>query len=230
MPSTDQWFQDAKNNKWMFQPILKNYQRRKDYGSVDLSKSALEDLQLDPREHDVLSNYLDEVRSEKKVSILYGGYLERRSLYNNKALFQNKTKRRNIHLGIDFWAEADEDVVCPFDGVIHSFADNRGVGNYGPCVILKHQNHKGTFYSLYGHLNRKSLKGIQVGQSIKQNQVFCHLGNTEENGGYVPHLHFQIIKDIQDYTGDYPGVCHKNHLEYYKNNTVNPVDFLDLLI
>jgi len=35
-------------------------------------------------------------------------------------------------------------------------------------------------------------------------------------------LHFQIIKDIKDYKGDYPGVCAAKDLKYYKNNCPNP--------
>jgi len=214
----------------MFQPLFKSFQSKADYKPVDLSKSSLNGLNVNPQDNTGLSTYLNQIKIEKQAKVLYGGYLEERSLYNKKPLFNTAHKQRNIHLGVDFWIDAGEGIFCPVDGEIHSFADNRGVGNYGPCIILKHEKNNQNFYTLYGHLKRDSLLNIEVGEFITQNQVFCQLGNTEENGGYVPHLHFQIIKDIQDYTGDYPGVCHKIHLEYYKNNTVNPVDFLDLLI
>jgi len=42
------------------------------------------------------------------------------------------------------------------------------------------------------------------------------------NGDYAPHLHFQIIIDMEEKTGDYPGVCSENKLEFYKNNCPNP--------
>ncbi len=213
-----------------FQPIISSYQNKTDYHNIDLSKDTLMKRQVDASSPESLTSYLDKTKSQTGAKVLYGGYLERRSLYDEKSLFQKFNQQRNIHLGVDFWADAGENILCPIIGEIHSFADNTGFGNYGPCIILKHQNNKDVFYTLYGHLSRKSLNSIKVGQSVKQHQVFCSLGTAEENGGYVPHLHFQIIKDIQDYTGDYPGVCNQAYLEFYKNNTINPIDFLDLLI
>ncbi|RRO19778.1 peptidoglycan DD-metalloendopeptidase family protein [Flavobacteriaceae bacterium 14752] len=211
-----------------FQPILSFYQNKFDYRSIDLSEDTLIKYKVDVANHFSLIEYLEKVKSKADVEVLYGGYLEKRSLYNQKDLFQHQNKQRNIHLGIDFWAEAGEDILCPFDGVVHSFANNKGFGNYGPCIILKHNKNQEDFYTLYGHLNRESLLNIEVGEFIKQNQVFCKLGEVDENGGYVPHLHFQIIKNIENFKGDYPGVCHAGDLQYYKANTVNPEEFLDL--
>ena len=42
------------------------------------------------------------------------------------------------------------------------------------------------------------------------------------NGDYAPHLHFQIIKNIADYEGDYPGVSSKNDLDFYSANCPDP--------
>jgi hypothetical protein len=54
------------------------------------------------------------------------------------------------------------------------------------------------------------------------------LGDTSVNGDYPPHLHFQIIKDIQGYQGDYPGVSSKKDLDFYRNNCPNPNTLLKL--
>ena len=48
------------------------------------------------------------------------------------------------------------------------------------------------------------------------------LGDATINGDYAPHLHFQIIKDIAENTGDYPGVCSKNKRNYYLDNCPDP--------
>ncbi len=212
----------------MFQPIFNFFRHKADYKPVDLSKTNLDRLGINPQDHDELSNYLNQIKKSLNTKVLYGGYLEERSLYNNKSLFNSDHKQRNIHIGADFWADAGQDIVAPLDGIVHSFADNEGFGNYGPCIILKHQDQQNTFYSLYGHLSKKSLDSIRTGQIIKRNHKFCRLGKPGENGGYVPHLHFQLIKNMGDYKGDYPGVCHLSDLEFYKNNTINPVDFLEL--
>lgn len=211
-----------------FQHILSNFNLREEYQPLDLSKSTLQKLGVNPQDHSALSEYLLQVKKSKHAKVLFGGYIEQRSLYNQKDLFKSQNKQRNIHLGVDFWADAGEEILSPVDGVVHSFADNKGIGNYGPCIILKHQRGNEQFYSLYGHLSRESLAGLEIGQVINQNQAFCQLGLPEENGGYVPHLHFQLIKDLEGKFGDYPGVCHKDDLHFYEKNTTSPVEFLGL--
>ena len=44
----------------------------------------------------------------------------------------------------------------------------------------------------------------------------------EVNGDYPPHLHFQIINDLQGNFGDYLGVCSANELDFYKENCPDP--------
>jgi len=207
-----------------FQPILNQFRRFSEYSVVDLSSRTLKKQKIDPSQFNDLNNYFDSLKHKNNARVLYGGYLEKRSLYNTKSLFQGQSKLRNIHLGIDFWADAYQEVVCPLDGIIHSFKNNNSKGDYGPCIILKHNN----FYTLYGHLSNDSLINLSINQTIRRNQVFCKLGSIEENGGYLPHLHFQVIKNIENYYGDYPGVCDEGSLKYYKTNTIDPKIILDL--
>jgi hypothetical protein len=49
------------------------------------------------------------------------------------------------------------------------------------------------------------------------------LGTFEENGGWPPHLHFQIIRDMEGFLGDYPGVAKKSELDHYQNNCPDPM-------
>ena len=58
---------------------------------------------------------------------------------------------RNIHLGVDIWAKEGTKVLAALDGEIHSFKNNTNHGDYGPCIILKHQLEESVFYTLYGH-------------------------------------------------------------------------------
>jgi murein DD-endopeptidase MepM/ murein hydrolase activator NlpD len=211
-----------------FLPLFKKFQLQADYKPVDLSKSNLSKLNVNPQDNDVLNNYLDHIKTQQQAKVLYGGYLEKRSLYDEKALFNGHQQNRDIHLGVDFWAEAGAEIIAPLDGVVHSFKDNTGHGNYGPCIILEHEIDDHILYTLYGHLRKKSLLKLKIGQLIEKDQPFSQLGETSENGGYLPHLHFQIMKDIQDFFGDYPGVCSEKDLEYYKSNTLDPIDFLEL--
>lgn len=94
------------------------------------------------------------------------------------------------------------------DGKIYSFNDNKGFLNYGPTIILEHETDEGqAFYSLYGHLTPESLNGIHVGDTVKQGDSFAKIGDLNANGGWPPHLHFQMVTDILGKTGDFPGTA-----------------------
>jgi murein DD-endopeptidase MepM/ murein hydrolase activator NlpD len=109
-----------------------------------------------------------------------------------------------------------------FDGVIHSFSDNTNFGDYGPTLVVKHCIKNVVFYSLYGHLSRLSIKSLIKNTQITQGQVVGFTGSSKVNGDYAPHLHFQIIKDIQHYLGDYPGVTSELDLPFYIENCPDP--------
>ena len=168
--------------------------------------------------------FCDYVASKLAGKIGYGGYLEHRIVYEAHENFATDAANfRNIHLGMDFWTTAGTSVYVPLDGVVHSFQINEGSGNYGPTIILYHPAEK--IYSLYGHLANDDLKHLKVGDVIAAGQILCHLGDPSENGGWPPHLHFQLIRDMQHYYGDYPGVCSKRDVDFYTNNCPNPASF-----
>ena len=120
------------------------------------------------------------------------------------------------------WCNANTPVYTPLDATVHSFKNNTHFGDYGPTIILKHHINNVEFYTLYGHLSLGSIENLKVNQVFKQGQQIANLGDTEVNGDYPPHLHFQIIKDLQGYLGDYPGVCNKTDLDFYLNNCPDP--------
>ncbi|WP_313791525.1 peptidoglycan DD-metalloendopeptidase family protein [Lacinutrix neustonica] len=133
-----------------------------------------------------------------------------------------------MHLGLDLWTNAGTAVLAAFDGEIYSFKDNTNFGDYGPTIILKHAINTIEFYTLYGHLSRESIANLNVGTVLKQGETLGYLGKAEVNGDYAPHLHFQIIKDLQGNSGDYPGVSSSGDLEFYKDNCPNPEVVLGL--
>jgi murein DD-endopeptidase MepM/ murein hydrolase activator NlpD len=67
-----------------------------------------------------------------------------------------------------------------------------------------------------------SIKNLKNGMPFKKGQQLATLGNSSKNGDYAPHLHFQIIKNIEDYDGDYPGVCSESDLDFYLDNCPDP--------
>jgi len=151
-----------------------------------------------------------------------GGYMEHRTLYARSALFNKGDEPRRLHLGIDIWAKAGTSVYSPLPATIHSFHDNNNFGDYGPTLIL--MNHLPGFelYSLYGHLSRNSLEGLTVGQPIALNQQIGTLGQNDENGQWPPHLHFQLMFDMEGCLGDYPGVGQYSNKDKYLQNIPDP--------
>lgn len=167
--------------------------------------------------------YIKEYLQKFDASVAYGGYLERRNLYDKTDSFTSSPSgHRNIHLGIDFWAPAGTDVYVPLAGTVHSFKNNTTPGDYGPTIVLEHNVGGEVFYSLYGHLASSSLTDLVVGKSFQSGALLATLGTPEENVNYAPHLHFQLIVDMQDYKGDYPGVCAESDLDFYKSNCPDP--------
>jgi len=152
------------------------------------------------------SNWVNAKLSVGNYKYGIGGYMEHRTIYGRSNLFSGEEEPRRLHLGVDIWAPAGTPVYTPLAGKIHSFQDNNNFGDYGPTIILEHDLDGLKLYSLYGHLNRESLADLHPGKSISLNQQIATFGNVDENGSWPPHLHFQLMFDIGDCRGDYPGV------------------------
>jgi murein DD-endopeptidase MepM/ murein hydrolase activator NlpD len=160
-------------------------------------------------------------QAEKKYGI--GGYFEKRAIYRRSEVFATaESNFRNIHLGVDIWTTAGSPVYAPLPGRIHSFQDNLGFGNYGPTLILMHELGEKTLFTLYGHLSSSSLAHFEVGREVAAGDPICEIGAFPENGDWPPHLHFQLIWDMGDFWGDYPGVAAEKDLDYYRQNCPDP--------
>jgi murein DD-endopeptidase MepM/ murein hydrolase activator NlpD len=195
----------------------------KDYVALDLSVNHTDKLDLDLTDALIFEEFIEKHLSNNMAKVAFGGYLETRNLYKRSTVFKNETTaERNIHIGLDLWIKAGTPVLAALDGTIHSFQNNTALGDYGPTIVLEHTIENITFYTLYGHLSLESLMKKKVGQIIKKQEQIATLGAPPINGDYAPHLHFQIIKDLQDKKGDYPGVCSKNEVAFYTKNCPNP--------
>ena len=90
-------------------------------------------------------------------------------------------------------------------GVISQLGYNPEPGDYGNVVITKHDIGGVPVWALYGHLNAASIEGKRIGQKVDAGEVIAWFGAFEENGGWEPHLHFQLSL-IEPETHDMPGV------------------------
>jgi peptidoglycan LD-endopeptidase LytH len=145
--------------------------------------------------------------AEAGAEIGLGRYDEERLVYSAAQFRPLGGEPRTLHLGVDVFQPAGAPVFAPLDGFVHSFADNDLPLDYGPTVLLQHTpDGCPPFFTLYGHLSRASLDGLEEGQRIERGQRVGTLGDVDENGGWAPHLHVQLILDLLDRRGDFPGV------------------------
>ncbi|MGZ3810749.1 MAG: peptidoglycan DD-metalloendopeptidase family protein [Mucilaginibacter sp.] len=160
--------------------------------------------------------------SENDCRYGVGGYMEHRTLYARSELFNTGDEPRRLHLGIDIWAGVGTPVYAPMNGHIHSFADNDNFGDYGPTIILIHKLDGLALYTLYGHLDRESLKNLSVGDAILKGEQLAAFGDQSENGHWPPHLHVQLMFDMEGCHGDYPGVGRYSEKDKYLKNIPDP--------
>ncbi|MBW1840201.1 MAG: aminotransferase class III-fold pyridoxal phosphate-dependent enzyme [Deltaproteobacteria bacterium] len=138
-------------------------------------------------------------------------------------------ENRTIHLGVDLYAEPGTPVFAPMDGTVHAFANNDTSGDYGPVIILQHQtDHDDTFYTLYGHLGVSALDNLKPGNSFEKGEQIGCIGSPDVNGGWTPHLHFQIITDLLDLGCDFPGVCHASQRHIWRSFSPDPNSVLNI--
>lgn len=197
-----------------------------DYFPLSLATKKLVLEGVNPNNHQELLNYISNEAALNEAKFGVGGYLETRNLYQNSSRF-NTQEVRNIHLGIDVWAPTGSRIASPLAGEVVVSHYNEGEGNYGGTIILKHLINKTTIFTLFGHLSKVSLAKNSLKKKISRDEVFCSLGSPLENGGYLPHLHYQISKDLMDYYNDFPGVCSENQFKYFSQLCPNPIHFLN---
>jgi len=171
---------------------------------------------------DLFSAWIDEKLNSNHARYGIGGYNEHRNIYSRSSHFDTGEEPRRLHLGVDIWAPAGTPVYNFYDATVHSFANNNNFGDYGATIILCYDIAGYKFHALYGHLNLASLGNMEEGMQIKGGTKFAELGDKDENGCWPPHLHFQLIEDMEGLKGDYPGVCKFSEREKYLANCPDP--------
>lgn len=139
-----------------------------------------------------------------------GGYCERRTpqMYDSHIYSDGRT----VHMGIDIWGPAGTPVYAFTDGRVYALADNANPRDYGPTIVTVHQIDGRSVWALYGHLSRSSLELWTTGEKVSAGEQIGSFGDESENGGWLPHLHFQLSL-VEPEGADMPGVVHSDDLE-----------------
>ncbi|HEY2726833.1 MAG TPA: peptidoglycan DD-metalloendopeptidase family protein [Parafilimonas sp.] len=192
--------------------------------NTEVNKINLED-------GDQFASYIKQTINNASALYGIGGYGEYRSFYSRSDVFNNalNAEPRRLHLGIDIWGDAGTLVYAFMGGMVHSFAFNNRFGDYGATLVLLHQLDGIPFYSLYGHISLKDISNIKEGQYVIRGEKIAHFGEPAENGNWPPHLHFQLINNIEMKKGDYPGVCSYGEKDKYLKNCPDPDLVLNMM-
>ncbi len=155
-----------------------------------------------------------------------GRYNEARLCYTSEAYrieSSDAPEWRTIHLGIDLFLPPGSPIFAPLDGEVHSFANNDSRYDYGPTIILEHALPEGgVLFTLYGHLSGDSLEGLSTGLHVSKGSRIGSVGDYPANGDWPPHLHFQIITDMLDMMGNFPGVAAPRTREIWLSISPDP--------
>jgi peptidoglycan LD-endopeptidase LytH len=129
-----------------------------------------------------------------------GRYDEDRTIYT-QALFAGA---RTVHMGVDLGGPVGTAVHAFWDGVVLHSGINAADGDYGGTVVTEHSVDGATLWALHGHLSHASVAASPPGRPLARGEVLGWLGDRTENGGWPPHLHFQLSRQRPG-THDLPG-------------------------
>ncbi|MGD8440849.1 MAG: peptidoglycan DD-metalloendopeptidase family protein [Holophagae bacterium] len=207
MPHADDLVALLAVNRHRFRPVIPFDLRTGGAVVFDFTDSSPDFAQIDINDVAGFTERLFGRIGDAELPVGVGRYAEDRMIYRHSPLFDGEQERRSVHLGVDLFVVEGTEVVAPLDARVHSVADNAGLGDYGPTVILEHELDGRRFWTLYGHLGRELVDRLEIGRELVGGESFAAVGAVEENGGWPPHLHFQLIADLLGRSGDFPGVA-----------------------
>jgi 4-aminobutyrate aminotransferase-like enzyme/Ser/Thr protein kinase RdoA (MazF antagonist) len=137
-----------------------------------------------------------------------GGYGEPRPIYGGGEFGDGvKRNRRTRHLGVDVSAPVGQAISAPCAGKIFMVGNADTPFDYGGWVIIEHDAGGRSFWSLFGHLDPDSFATHQPGDRIEAGQVIGQIGAGAVNGGWWPHVHFQLLLQRPTGLGTPDGAC-----------------------
>lgn len=182
---------------------------------------------------DAFESLIAETLAVADIDLGYGGYLEERPFYRSDLFVPGgRASARTLHLGLDVWSPAGETVRVPLDAYVDGFRQNDRALDYGATIVLEHEVDSDLgrlrFWTLYGHLSAASLARLEHGQHLRAGEVLATTGKPHENGGWPPHLHFQVILDTLGHEGDFPGVANSAEDAWWSRICPSPAPFFSV--
>lgn len=167
----------------------------------------------------------------QRLEISLGPWGELRTIYSGDAFVSRLIagKRRDMHLGIDVFAEAGTSVFTPLAGRIVDVDFRPDSQDYGGMVLMAHEPQpRVRFYSLWGHLSKASVEALKPGEVLRAGDKVAELGAPHENGGWIPHLHLQLATAHPGAAWNVPGVGEADYERLWSELYPSAVDFAGL--
>jgi len=171
-----------------------------------------------------LGTLINACMADAATDFAFGRYGEPRDLYTNEHFAASEgEEQRTIHMGVDLFCRAGTPIQAPLAGKVELLADNARELDYGPLVVLRHEQGTGEhFFTLYGHLGPDVFDRLQPGQLVVPGEQIASVGSPPQNGNWPPHLHLQVILDLLDHGVDFPGVALRSEQKYWLGLSPSP--------
>jgi 4-aminobutyrate aminotransferase-like enzyme/Ser/Thr protein kinase RdoA (MazF antagonist) len=224
-PSVVNWLREHQAG---FAPVIDAGLTPPDVVPIDLSPGSLSLSDMTVlNDVDRFARWVDERIAVAGAKVGVGRYGESRLACSEAQYLVERDwarESRTLHIGVDLFAPPGTPVYAPIDGMVHSLANNNRRQDYGPTVIVEHRPRETAepFFTLYGHLSLDSLAGLEPGQAVHRGDRIGSIGDGAVNGGWPPHLHFQIISDMLGREGDFPGVAPPGNRELWLSLCPDP--------
>lgn len=156
------------------------------------SEIALASAQQD---RETAQRLYDAMMEEAGADLAVGVWMEHRMVYSTdnylSALIPGA--RRDRHLGCDLFAPALTPLYMPMPGEVVQTAIIDERLDYGGLLVTRHEIEPGVpLFALWGHLSHESARRWKAGDDVPEGAEIAVMGDFEENGWWLPHLHFQL--------------------------------------
>ncbi len=160
----------------------------------------------------------DDFCARNHVQLGIGPWGEKRTVYTDEAFRSRfiEGERRVHHLGLDLFMPAGTPVYTPLAATVKSVEIETAPLGYGGLIALEHQPEGcPPFITLWGHMAHEAVARLRPGQKLAAGDLVGPMGDIHENGGWTPHLHFQISTDTGLSAAEILGVGEHAYLDVW---------------
>lgn len=146
------------------------------------------------------TRWWNEFSAAHKAPLGIGPWGEVRAVYTDSAFESRfiKGQHRTLHVGVDLLMPAGTPLYAPIAGTVRSVEVEPDPLGYGGLVMLEHTPPGcPPFLTLWGHMAHEALSRLKAGDQLEAGDLVGYMGSDHENGGWVPHLHLQLVTDTQ---------------------------------